>query len=83
MPQYNGREKKEWWRRKVTCYLHSRNPDMKDLLRWAELERSPITIESLRDAKRSHPFIVNVKDDPEVLGLHLWGFLNVNVVGDA
>ena len=26
LPQYNGREKKEWWRKKVTHYFHSRNP---------------------------------------------------------
>ena len=83
LPQYNGREKSAWWRKKVTAYLHSRNPDMKDVLRWAELQKDPITKESLRAAKTSHPLLVNLRDDPEILGFHLWGFLNVNLVSDA
>ena len=44
---------------------------MKDFLRWAELERAPITKELLREAKMSHPLLANLKDDPEVLGFHL------------
>ena len=86
LPKYNGADKhgvKEMWRKKVTFFLHSRNPDMRDLLRWAELEKEAITPGSLTSAAFSSPLLQGLKEDPEVMAYHLWGFLNVNLTDAA
>ena len=71
------------WRKKVTYYLHSRNPDMASLLRWAELQKDTITPDGLRQARANDPSLAGLQDDPEVLSYHLWGFLNASLVGEA
>ena len=71
------------WRKKVTYYLHSKNPDMASLLRWAELEKDAITPDGLRQARANDPLLFGLQDDPEVLSYHLWGFLNVSLTGEA
>ena len=86
LPKYDGADKhgiKEAWRKKVTCFLHSRNPDMRDLVRWAELEKEAITPASLASAAFSSPLLRGLKEDPEVMAYHLWGFLNVNLIEAA
>ena len=71
------------WRKKVTYYLHSKNPDMACLLHWAELEKDAITSKGLRKARAGDPVLARVQDDPGVLSYHLYGFLNVSLVGEA
>ena len=69
------------WRKKVTYYLHSKNQDMACLLRWAELEKDAITSEGLRQARANNPLLASLQDDPEGLSYHIWGFLNVSLIG--
>ncbi len=83
LPRYNGKDKAELWRKKVTYYLHSRNANMKNLLRWAELEAEPITSETLTQATYHADTLAMLSDDAEVLSYHLWGFLNVNLTDAA
>ena len=75
LPRYDGKEGRELWRKKVTYYLHSRNPDMASLLRWAELQKDTITPDGLRQARANDPSLAGLQEDPEVLSYHLWGFL--------
>ena len=67
----------------MTYYLHSRNPDMKDLLRWAELEKQLITQAAMVRGRFSHLLLRPLTEDPEVLASHLRRFLNVNLPEDA
>ena len=83
LPRFNGKEKAELWRKKVTYYLHSRNANMQNLLRWAELQTEPISALSLETAVHEVDSLAMLSDDPEVLSYHLWGFLNVNLVDAA
>ena len=83
LPRFNGRTGREMWRKRVTFYLHSRNPDMLCLLRWAERERDPVTNKTLGVARRTSPPLAQLTEDPEVLSYHLWGFLNANLIEDA
>ena len=55
LPRYDGRDKKEMCRKKVSYYLHSRNHEMKNVLRLAELDREVIRPESLDAAKYQNP----------------------------
>ena len=71
-----------WWK-KITYYLHGKNPDMACFLRWTELEKDVITTESLRKARLGDPILGHLQEDPEVLSYHLCGFLNVSLVGEA
>ena len=55
LPRCDSRQGQEMWRKKITYYLHSKNPDMASLLRWAELVKDVITAKGLRKAKlRNH-----------------------------
>ncbi len=83
LPRYNGKEKAEIWRKKVTYYLHSKNANMNNLLRWAELQVEPIDAVQLATAVREVDSLAMLSDDPEVLSYHLWGFLNVNLLDAA
>ena len=86
LPRHDGGPNGSLWRKKVTYYLVSKCADMRNLLRWAELEKVPITSERLRTAVGSHPLLSMLDDgcaDPAVLSYHLWGFLNVNLVDKA
>ena len=64
-------------------YLHSKNPDMMGLLRWAEQQKEPITAHTLTAARRNPGQLTRLAEDPEVLSYYLWGFLNVSLVDDA
>ena len=64
-------------------YLHSKNPDMMGLLRWAEQQKDPVTAHSLGAARRNSGPLARLAEDPEVLSYHLWGFLNVSLTDDA
>ena len=83
LPRFNGKTGREMWRKRVTFYLHSKNPDMMGLLRWAEREREPVTAKTLAAARRASPHLARISEDPEVLSYHLWGFLNANLIEDA
>ena len=83
LPRYDGKVKPELWRKKITYYLHSKNANMQNLLRWAELQTEPITRAMLIDAVNEVDSLAMLSDDPEVLSYHLWGFLNVNLVDAA
>ena len=64
-------------------YLHSKNPDMMGLLRWAEQQKDPVSAQSLGAARRNSGPLARLAEDPEVLSYHLWGFLNVSLTDDA
>ncbi|MBV60664.1 MAG: hypothetical protein CMH65_05125 [Nevskiales bacterium] len=83
LPRYDGKTKPELWRKKVTYYLHSKNANMQNLLRWAELQKDPITSETLAIAVYEENSLAMLSDDPEALSYHLWGFLNVNLTDAA
>ncbi len=83
LPRFNGRDKAELWRKKVTYFLHSKNANMRNLLRWAELQTKEITEHVLQDAVHSADSLAMLSDDPEVLSYHLWGFLNGNLTDAA
>ena len=53
LPRFNGKTGREMWRKRVTFYLHSKNPDMLGLLRWAEREREPVSTRTLAAARRA------------------------------
>ncbi len=83
LPRFNGKDKPELWRKKVTYYLHSKNANMQNLLRWAELQTEEITSQRLADAINHADSLAMLSDDPETLSYHLWGFLNVNLTDSA
>ncbi len=83
IPRYDGKTKPELWRKKITYYLHSKNANMKNLLRWAELQEVPIVSAGLATAWNEVDSLAMLSDDPEVLSYHLWGFLNVNLTDAA
>ncbi len=83
LPRFNGRDKAELWRKKVTYYLHSKNANMKNLLRCSELQTEKITESVLQDAMHSADSLAMLSDDPEALSYHLWGFLNGNLTDAA
>ena len=59
---------------KIPIYLHSKNPDMMGLLRWAEQQKKPVIAETLSAARRNHVQLARLTEDPEVLSYHLCGF---------
>ncbi len=67
LPRYDGKAKPELWRKKVTYYLHSKNANMRNLLRWAELQTEPITKTMLDTAAYEVDSLAMLSDDPEVL----------------
>ena len=83
LPRFNGKTGREILRKRVTFYLHSKNPDMLGLLRWAEREREPVTAKTLAVARRTSPSLAQLTEDPDVLSYHLWGFLNASLIEDA
>ena len=83
LPRFNGKDKADFWRKKVTYYLHSRNANMSNLLRWAELQTAPIDGELLAEACQTQNSLAMLSDEPDVLSYHLWGFLNVNLIDAA
>ena len=42
-----------------------------------------MTAQTLAAAKRTSPRLARIREDPEVLSYHLWGFLNANLIEDA
>jgi len=83
LPRFNGKDKADFWRKKVTYYLHSRNANMSNLLRWAELQTEPIDGDLLAEACQTQNSLAMLSDEPDVLSYHLWGFLNVNLIDAA
>ena len=71
------------WRKCVSFYHNSKNPDMVGFLRWAEKERELVTAKTLTTARRSSQHLARLTEDPEVLSYRLWGFLNANLIEDA
>ena len=71
------------WRKKVTYYLHSRKPEMKDVLRWAEFHEEPITQAAMVSGRFSNSLLRPRTEDPEDVAYRLWGFLNVSLMEDA
>ncbi len=71
LPRYDGKTKPELWRKKVTYHLHSKNANMQNLLRWAELQKDPITSEALATAAYEENSLAMLSDDPETLSYHL------------
>jgi len=83
LPRYDGKVKREFWRKMVGYYLYSKSVDMGPLLKWAEQQVEPITGVSIHEAMKSDEEMAQVEGDPEVLAHHLWGFLNISLVDDA
>ena len=59
------------------------NPDVKALLRWAELENEPITLETVAAARLSNSRLESVVGHSELMSFHIWGFLDVDLVKHA
>ena len=83
LPRYDGRTKREYWRKMVSYYLYSKCVDMGPLLKWAEQQTEPLTAASIEEALLSDPEVRKITNDPEVLAHHLWGFLNISLTEDA
>ena len=83
LQRFNGKTGREVWRKKVGMYLHSKNPDMMGLLRWAEQQKDPVSVQSPPAARHNSGPLARLAEDPEVLSYHLWGFLNVSLTDDA
>ena len=83
MPRYDGKNKREYWRKMVSYYLYSKSVDMGPLLKWAEQQKEPITTVMMHEAQRVDVEMRKVETDPEVLAHHLWGFLNISLTEDA
>ena len=80
--QYDGSKNGEVWRTDTMNYLIGRAPDIEGLLRWAEsrnLQQDPPPISRTEVNLQVTPNGV----DPSVLDGHLWGFLNLNLTGQA
>ena len=77
LPEFNGKEKAGIWRRKVSHYLISKCPDMERLLEWVEQQKEVVDSKLLQTFRHLDP------QDSVALSRHLWGFLNVSLVGDA
>ena len=82
LPKFNGQDKSEMWRKKVTYFLSNKCPDIKPFLKWAEQQREVITPETMFRAWYA-PELRGIRNDPRVLSFHLFGFLNTNLVGEA
>ena len=82
LPKFNGQDKGDLWRKKVTYFLANKCPDVKPFLKWAEQQREVITPDSTKKAWYS-PELQHIRNDPRVLAFHLFGFLNTNLVGEA
>ena len=83
LPRYDGKVKREYWRKMVSYYLYSKNVDMGPLLKWAEQQKEPITGMTMAEAEKSEVDMAKLDADPEVLSHHLWGFLNISLTEDA
>ena len=74
LPRFNRKTGREMLRKRITFYIHSKNPDMLGLLRWAEKEREFATAKTLTAARRTSQHLARLTEDPEVLSYLLWGF---------
>ena len=77
LPDYNGNDKGGLWRKKISDYLISKYPDMEKLLEWVEEKKEAVDHTLLRTYKKID------SRDSIALSMHLWGFLNISLVGDA
>jgi hypothetical protein len=77
LPEFDGETKAGLWRRKVSSYLITKYPDIAELLEWVEKKQTTLDSKSLKAHTK-----IDYKDTI-ALGKHLWGFLNVNLHGDA
>ena len=83
VPRYDGRTKREYWRKMVSYYLYSKVVDMGALLKWTEQQKVPITPETIAEAQRTGGDLNKLVNDPDVLAHFLWGFLNISLTDDA
>ena len=77
LPDYNGNDKGGLWRKKISYYIISKYPDMEKLLEWAGGKTEAV------DAKLLKTYEKIDSKDPIALSMHLWGFLNFSLAGDA
>ncbi len=85
VPSYNGKDKTEIWRAKMTNYLMSRAPEIARLLAWAEQQPQPIVTEALNSQPELQAMgmqgVLTVA--PDIGSFHLWGVLNMNLEDKA
>ena len=77
LPEYSGKANGALWRKKVSYYLISKYPGMEKLVEWVEEKKEAVDATLLRTYKKID------SQDPIALSMHLWGFLNISLVGDA
>ena len=76
--QYDGGKNGHSWKSLIKAYLISRFPAMGKLLQWAEdFKKTPITADHVMNLR------MTMEDDPIVVAHLLWGFFNLNLVGEA
>ena len=85
VPSYNGKDKTEMWRAKMTNYLMSRAPEIARLLAWAEQQPQPIITETLNAQPELWAMGVQgaLTVAPDIWSFHLWGVLNMNLEDKA
>ena len=83
LPRYDGRTKREYWRKMVGYYLYSRCVDMGPLLKWVEQQTEPIDLDGIVSAQKTGGDLSKLVNDADVLAHHLWGFLNISLTDDA
>ena len=81
LPKFNGRDQREFWRKKVSYFLCGKCPDLRPVFTWAEKQIVAVISASLA-AAHSDEF-PEVRNDPNVLSFHLHGFLDTNLTDDA
>ena len=77
LPEFDGKNKAGLWRRKISAYLITKYPEMSELLEWVEQKVVAVDSKVPKGCKKID------HQDSVALGRHRWGFLNVNLTGDA
>ena len=75
------------WKTKISNFLVTRAPEMVAALEWTQRQERIITEAKLEEFAESRKWRRSLAGerptDLRILGHHLWGFLNVNLSGDA
>ena len=82
--RFNGHDQGDAWKRNIHGFLIGQCPLVGDMLDWAEHRTmEPITAADYRKADENKEFGNLMGEDPEVLGAHIWSFLQMCCVDAA
>jgi len=82
--QYNGSDHGDAWKRNMFGFLVGQCPLVSKMLTWAEKRvMEPISMADYREQEISGTFGNMRGESPEVLGGHIWSFLQMCVSGSA